>query len=217
MAKKRTISTSVNMKQEITTLQSASECITRCERDDSFMCLSVEWEGTSKKCRLYNDVASQSMLAVDSNIDYYEVNIPRTCEDVALRGGETSGKYLMRPKQFDTSQHTNTNLKQSDSRWIQDPATNSYYVNLDAYYVFCDLSTPKGPWTVIQRHSTPTSFDKDWNSYKQGFGLVTGDFWIGNEKLHQITSSGRYQLRLDICNSDGECKYATYNNFFIEG
>ena len=39
-------------------------------------------------------------------------------------------------------------------------------------------------WLLIQRRiKGDTNFDKDWNSYKVGFGNLTTDFWLGNELL----------------------------------
>ena len=35
-------------------------------------------------------------------------------------------------------------------------------------------------------------------SYKQGFGNLTGDFWLGNDKIHHITSSEDYVMRVDV-------------------
>ncbi|GBM43005.1 Techylectin-5A, partial [Araneus ventricosus] len=49
--------------------------------------------------------------------------------------------------------------------------------------VFCDMDTDGGGWTIIQRRgnfSRPKDFFfKDWESYKNGFGDVERDFWLG--------------------------------------
>ena len=36
-----------------------------------------------------------------------------------------------------------------------------------------------------------------WNDYKNGFGLSSWDFWMGLERLHLLTTSGSYRLRLE--------------------
>jgi len=41
-----------------------------------------------------------------------------------------------------------------------------------------------------------------WSSYRNGFGFFNGnDFWLGLETLHQLTSSSRYRLRIEMQNS----------------
>ena len=30
-------------------------------------------------------------------------------------------------------------------------------------------------------------FNRDWESYKNGFGEPDGDFWLGNEAVHILT------------------------------
>lgn len=45
-----------------------------------------------------------------------------------------------------------------------------------------------GGWTVIQRRRVGlTSFDRDWKQYKNGFGTIRGDFWLGNEHIFRMT------------------------------
>ncbi|KAH9500136.1 Ficolin-1 [Bulinus truncatus] len=43
-----------------------------------------------------------------------------------------------------------------------------------------------------------TSFRKNWVEYKDGFGNLCEDFWLGNERIHQITSNSRWELRIDM-------------------
>lgn len=48
-------------------------------------------------------------------------------------------------------------------------------------------------WTVIQRRINGTvDFYRGWNDYKNGFGDLLTEFWLGNEKIHQLTSQGQY-------------------------
>ncbi|KAI0225987.1 hypothetical protein LSAT2_023298, partial [Lamellibrachia satsuma] len=51
--------------------------------------------------------------------------------------------------------------------------------------VFCTVDK----YIVIQRRSAPyvASFNRSWEEYKNGFGDVRGEFWLGLEKIHQIT------------------------------
>ncbi|XP_059154950.1 ficolin-2-like [Physella acuta] len=59
------------------------------------------------------------------------------------------------------------------------------------------------------------SFTRNWTDYKLGFGSYIGDFWLGNEFVHQMTSEGMHQLRIDIIYK-GSSYHAVYNSFRIE-
>ena len=42
-------------------------------------------------------------------------------------------------------------------------------------------------WTVIQRQiAGVVSFNRIWTKYKQGFGHLSGNFWLGNENIHRL-------------------------------
>lgn len=55
-----------------------------------------------------------------------------------------------------------------------------------------------GGWTVIQRRKIGlTSFNRDWKQYKNGFGAIRGDFWLGNEHIFRMTRQPTV-LRIDM-------------------
>ncbi|GFN80265.1 ficolin-1-like, partial [Plakobranchus ocellatus] len=54
--------------------------------------------------------------------------------------------------------------------------------------ILCDTHTDGGGWIVFQRRTTgDVDFFRDWTSYREGFGSLTGDFWMGNEALYNLT------------------------------
>ncbi|KAM4663338.1 uncharacterized protein O3C94_011560 [Discoglossus pictus] len=84
--------------------------------------------------------------------------------------------------------------------------------------VFCDMETDGGGWIVFQRRlDGSVDFYRDWNSYKRGFGNQHGEFWLGNDNIHLLTSTGNFQLRVDLTDFDGNQTYALYGNFRISG
>ncbi|XP_033106173.1 microfibril-associated glycoprotein 4-like [Anneissia japonica] len=84
----------------------------------------------------------------------------------------------------------------------------------EPFRVYCDMDTDGGGWTVFQRRKDGTiNFYKDWSEYKFGFGNVDSEHWLGNEKIHRLSSAGNYELRVDMSSFEGESKYAHYDNF----
>ncbi|XP_006642064.1 angiopoietin-related protein 7 [Lepisosteus oculatus] len=81
--------------------------------------------------------------------------------------------------------------------------------------VYCDMDTEGGGWTVIQRRKVGlTSFNRDWKQYKEGFGTIRGDFWLGNEHIFRLTRQPTV-LRIELEDWQGETRYAEYAHFTL--
>ncbi|KGL76359.1 Tenascin-N, partial [Tinamus guttatus] len=82
--------------------------------------------------------------------------------------------------------------------------------------VYCDMTTDGGGWTVFQRRSSgELDFYKRWKDYVEGFGDPAGEFWLGLDKLHNLTSSPiHYELRVDL-RTPNESAYAVYDFFQV--
>ncbi|KAH9525807.1 Ryncolin-1 [Bulinus truncatus] len=92
------------------------------------------------------------------------------------------------------------------------------YVNSKKYDArfLCDTKTDNGGWIVIQRRFyKTTSFKQNWAAYREGFGPICGDYWLGNEKIFQITHSGNFELRIDMV-FDSKNYFTHYKDFFID-
>ena len=85
------------------------------------------------------------------------------------------------------------------------------------FNVWCDLQG--GGWTVFQRRMDGSvSFNRNWDSYVDGFGDLKHEHWLGLEKIHCLTASkGRAELYVDMYDCDGVNKYARYSYFHVEG
>ena len=82
--------------------------------------------------------------------------------------------------------------------------------------VLCDMTTDGGGWTVFQRRlDGSVDFYRDWESYKNGFGDLNGEFWLGNDNLHRLTAFDDVTLRVDLEDFEGNKTYAEYTTFKV--
>ena len=87
--------------------------------------------------------------------------------------------------------------------------------NKTSFEVYCDMTTDGGGWTVFhKRFDGFVGFRRVWDEYKNGFGDVRGEFWLGNEKIHQLTEIPS-QLRVEINTTSAGNRYAKYSNFTV--
>ncbi|XP_051858412.1 ficolin-1-like isoform X2 [Drosophila albomicans] len=71
-------------------------------------------------------------------------------------------------------------------------------------------------WTVIQRRKDGSvDFNRTWAEYKEGFGDLGGEFFLGLEKLHLLTQSQPHELYILLGDFEHKTRYARYNNFVI--
>ncbi|XP_019909086.2 microfibril-associated glycoprotein 4 [Esox lucius] len=83
-------------------------------------------------------------------------------------------------------------------------------------YVYCDMDTQGGKWTVFQRRMDGTvNFFRGWEEYKNGFGHAAGEYWLGLETIHLLTLKKNYELRVDIEDFNGQRVYANYTSFSL--
>ena len=83
--------------------------------------------------------------------------------------------------------------------------------------VVCDLDTDPGGWIVFQRRFNGSEdFYRVWEDYKNGFGDLRGEFWLGLEQIYSLTRRGIWQLRVELEDFSGYRRYAEYTNFAVE-
>ncbi|XP_009073139.1 PREDICTED: fibrinogen gamma chain [Acanthisitta chloris] len=117
----------------------------------------------------------------------------RDCQDIANKGARKSGLFFIKPQR----------AKQS-------------------FLVYCEIDSYGNGWTVFQRRLDGSEdFNKNWIQYREGFGHLSPDdtteFWLGNEKIHLITTQSTlpYTLRIELEDWSGKKSTADYAVFKV--
>ena len=98
--------------------------------------------------------------------------------------------------------------------------SGKYWLNTSTVpiQVFCDMETDGGGWTVLMRRQDGSvDFYLNWTDYKNGFGNLEGEHWLGLENMYLLThqSSDPPQLRVDLADWEGNTAFAKYDQFSV--
>ncbi|XP_066934013.1 ficolin-2-like [Clytia hemisphaerica] len=82
--------------------------------------------------------------------------------------------------------------------------------------VYCDMTG--GGWTTIQRRlNGDIDFNRGWQSYKEGFGDVNGDLWIGLETIREMSVLlNNTLIRIQGESFNGDRRFIIAKGFYIE-
>eukprot|EP00062_Callorhinchus_milii_P025929 gi/632987464/ref/XP_007882575.1/ PREDICTED: angiopoietin-related protein 4-like [Callorhinchus milii] len=106
--------------------------------------------------------------------------LPSDCDQVYLAGERANGVYRIQP-----------------GTALPFPA-------------FCQM-TAEGGWTVVQRRMDGTvNFDRLWQEYRNGFGNLNSEFWLGLEKVCAVTGQGDHILRIELQDWDNHTQHMDY-------
>ncbi|XP_051020545.1 angiopoietin-related protein 3 [Acomys russatus] len=107
--------------------------------------------------------------------------LPADCSAIYNGGERKSGVYAIRPS------------------------------NSQVFNVYCETQSGS-PWTLIQhRKDGSQNFNETWENYKNGFGRLDGEFWLGLEKIYAIVKQSDYILRLELQDWKDSKHYAEYS------
>ncbi|XP_030598131.1 angiopoietin-related protein 2-like [Archocentrus centrarchus] len=112
----------------------------------------------------------------------------RDCLEALESGYTTSGMYLLKPEK--------------SNQLMQ---------------VWCDQKQDPGGWTVIMRRQDGSvNFFRNWDTYKQGFGNIDAEYWLGLNNIYWLTNQGTYKLLVTLEDWTGRKTFAVYASFRVE-
>ncbi|XP_067938927.1 ficolin-1-like isoform X2 [Watersipora subatra] len=131
--------------------------------------------------------ANSTAAVTENNATTATLSVAKDCQEHYERGSTTSGVYLI---------HLPTR-------------------NFKPFYIWCDFFDGNG-WTIFQkRFDGSVDFYQHWWHYKQGFGTITEEYWLGLDKIHKLTQSNR-KLNILLKAADATTKSGTWSRFLID-
>lgn len=124
----------------------------------------------------------------------------------------------LKVKEIDDIDQKFTSCKDAFNKGFTTSGINYIKINdgYDKVKVYCDQETDNGGWTVFQRRGDGSEdFYRGWDDYRNGFGDVGGEFWLGNKYIHCFTAGQSRELRIDMGDFEGNKAFAKYKRFRI--
>ena len=155
-------------------------CVSRCKYDSE--CKSFDYTpGTPLgTCRFYDipietGYQSSRMIPKPGTLFYSTRPLPaKDCAELYKQWGKTSGTYEIM-------------------------VLGEYRLR-----VFCNMDVDGGGWIVFQRRfNGRVSFSRNWDEYRDGFGDVSAEHWLGNRWLNLLTKSELYDYFVIGVDFDG--------------
>uniref|UniRef100_A0A182UQV5 Fibrinogen C-terminal domain-containing protein n=1 Tax=Anopheles merus TaxID=30066 RepID=A0A182UQV5_ANOME len=149
--------------------------------------LQTAW---AQKTKLWKDIQA---LSSKEDLERFKLSSGLDLASISSRsckaaGQEQSGKFLIQPTEHD-----------------------------EPFLGYCvQQYSFGGCWLVIQhRNNRRLDFDRNWSEYRNGFGSVEEDVWLGLETLHRTTRARKHELLIELKDTAGNTAYARYDDFEI--
>ena len=66
-----------------------------------------------------------------------------------------------------------------------------------------------------RRQDGSVDFYRGWYDYKYGFGSLSGEFWLGLDKIHRLTVGESNKLRVDLEDFNNNTAFAEYSSILV--
>ncbi|XP_060665230.1 ficolin-2-like [Drosophila nasuta] len=151
---------------------------------------------------------TQQKLIDQHKLELTYLNLQIESKDKQIKNLQTEN---VKTKELQSEQSSSCLGRLTGFHMITLPATKPFIVPCES-----NLTEAGIGWTVIQRRKDGSvDFNRTWAEYKEGFGDLSGEFFLGLEKLHLLTQSQPHELYILLGDFANETRYARYNNFVI--
>ena len=175
------------------------------------------------------------LILASSFFLYQRSEYPRDCYEVLSQCSSSSsdGVYLIKPDGYPEPFEVYCNNSLDDGGWTV--RVTMFHVQYHIISKSFFLNSSRIVWRkklfrnynrvqrfmfyltqVIQRrHDGSINFNRTWEAYEDGFGFLSQEFWLGNEKISHITNQKKYKVRIDMTTSSGLTFYVAFDEFRI--
>ena len=85
------------------------------------------------------------------------------------------------------------------------------------YFFLLFSAEQEDGWIIIQRRvDASVSFERSWDEYVAGFGDVAGNFWLGLEEMHYLTTTCPMRVQIDVKLFNNASVSIPYEEFRVE-
>ncbi|XP_050093114.1 fibrinogen-like protein A [Anopheles aquasalis] len=174
-------------------------------------------------CVLYAGATTKSCGTVDAALDTpsSERILAQGLEMVLAKLAQMDRKLVQ--LHFDTT--TTTPKPQvpsySSCRNVPSNVSGVYLINPNkdsaSFNVYCEQEKFEGGWIVMQhRFDGSVDFYRNWTQYREGFGELDSEFWLGLERIHQLTTARTHELIVEVRDFRDNYGYARYSSFHVD-
>ncbi|XP_052871556.1 angiopoietin-1-like, partial [Anopheles cruzii] len=191
----------------------------------SFLGLQSEWAKHREEAARGQNNSDNSLVdikrAVQNNFD----SMRRLEDDVGRNFSRLQDRSWQILTQILTNVTTKTNplsyvpYRSCSDIWNAQSGVYIIQANVESipFMAYCQRDMKGGSiWLVIQhRFDGSVNFYRNWKEYRNGFGDIEKEFWIGLERIHQLTSGQPHELMVELRDFKGNYKFALYEAFEI--
>lgn len=183
-------------------------------RDDTVKNLQKEMQAYKNQLEIKKKTIDES----DNKIIQMQIKLNENHE-VILKQNETIQQKEQELSKLEeqikkNEENSNSCLTFGDSNDVHDIKLR----NFETFPVLCNSEIAGRGWTFIQqRINGVENFNRNWETYKNGFGSFSGDFFLGLEKIHRLTKDQPHELYIYMENYKNLKFFARYDNFSIAG
>ena len=170
-------------------------CVSMCTLDSECFSFDYTPQSTTQygECRFYDTTYSiytnqSRVLTTQTGTRYYST-FPKDCADLHTLGLRQSGVYQV---------HLLGKFQRN---------------------VYCLMDRYDGGWMAFQRRfdGSVKFFSRKWFDYKHGFGDPNGEYYLGNEMLHLLTTGESHDYRVEATTFTNEINSKLIRNVVVAG